>query len=95
MIHRWLMLFAMVLLLSVLWVGGVVGGETSNDDQTRQLLERRSNETNSLQLAPKPEVKSGNKGGGDLIWWYQGIENVVCVSEFGSIGPTRSYPYAY
>jgi len=82
MIQRWLMLFAVVLLLSVLWVDGAVWGETVNDGQTQQILERQTNQTATLQTTPIPELKSSTKAGGDLIWWYQGIENVVCVSEF-------------
>jgi hypothetical protein len=56
-----------------------------NQEKDWQILQNRLNEPSAFKPTPIPQVKDGNKGGGDLIWWFQGIENVVCVSEFTDV----------
>jgi ankyrin repeat protein len=59
----------------------VVWAEDVPDQQSQAILQRLSEGAPAGQQV-SPVVETGFKGGGDLLWWYQGIENVVCVSKF-------------
>jgi hypothetical protein len=80
MFTKLLKLITVIALTLVL--GGTVWGQMVNRDRDWQILQERLNQTTSFQPPFAPEVREGMKGGGDLIWWFQGIENMVCVSEF-------------
>ncbi len=55
---------------------------TENRDQDWQMLQGRLSAGDPAGKQVNPLVKSGPRAGGDLIWWFQGIENVECVSRF-------------
>lgn len=82
MVTKWLRIFVPIILTLVLLASGMVWGEMVNRDQDWQILQKRLSGEESSQQKFVPMVKKGIKAGGDLIWWFQGIENVVCVSEF-------------
>jgi hypothetical protein len=73
--------FALLSLALALILSQVVWAEDVPDQQSQIILRRLSESTPAGQKA-SPAVETGFKGGGDLIWWFQGIENVVCVSKF-------------
>jgi outer membrane protein assembly factor BamB len=76
---RWF--FALPWLALLLILCQVVWAEEVPDLQSQIILQRLSEGAPAGQQV-SPAVETGFKGGGDLIWWYQGIENVVCVSKF-------------
>jgi outer membrane protein assembly factor BamB len=76
---RWF--FAPLCLALLLILPQVVWAEEIPDWQSQTILQRLSEGAPAGQKV-SPVVETGFKGGGDLIWWYQGIENVVCVSKF-------------
>jgi outer membrane protein assembly factor BamB len=76
---RWFFVLPWLALLLVL--SQVVWAEEVPDQQSQMILQRLS-EGAPVGQKLSPVVETGFKGGGDLIWWYQGIENVVCVSKF-------------
>ncbi len=76
---RWF--FALLWLALLLVLPQVIWAEDVPDQQSQAILQRLSEGAPAGQQV-SPVVETGFKGGGDLIWWYQGIENVVCVSEF-------------
>ncbi|MCK4403793.1 MAG: VCBS repeat-containing protein [candidate division Zixibacteria bacterium] len=82
MITRRVKVLAPIFLILLLLVGGTVWGGMVNKDRDWQIMQKRLCECQSFQQIPAPVVKDGLKDGGDLIWWFQGIENVVCVSKF-------------
>jgi hypothetical protein len=57
-------------------------GWAENPDRDWQIIQQRLSEPVPAIDQVVPVVKGGLKDGGDLIWWFQGIENVECVSEF-------------
>jgi hypothetical protein len=57
-------------------------GLTDNLDRDWQIIQNRLSEDVSVLEQAKPVIKRGPKDGGDLIWWFQGIENVECVSRY-------------
>jgi hypothetical protein len=73
-----------VLALSVcmLFMVEVASGAAINKDRDWQIIQKRLCECRADEPLAGPIVKEGPKGGGDLIWWFQGIENVECVSPF-------------
>jgi len=73
--------FALLWLALLLILPQVVWAEDVPDQQSQAILQRLSEGAPAGQQV-SPVAETGFKGGGDLIWWYQGIENVVCVSEF-------------
>ena len=75
---RWF--FALLVMASVLLLSQT--GSTENLDQDWQIIQHRLSEGVPVVEQMSPVVKSGPKAGGDLIWWFQGIENVECVSQF-------------
>jgi len=77
-----LKVFGLVALMIFVLTGPELWGDEINREQDWQLLQKRLNGAGTSQPSPIPQVKEGLKAGGDLIWWFQGIENVVCVSEF-------------
>jgi outer membrane protein assembly factor BamB len=76
---RWF--FALSGLALVLILSQVVWAEDVPDQQFQITLQRLSESAPAGQKT-NPVVETGFKGGGDLIWWFQGIEDVVCVSKF-------------
>jgi outer membrane protein assembly factor BamB len=76
---RWF--FALLWLALLLILSQVVWAEEIPDQQSQIILQRLSEGAPAGQQV-SPIVETGFKGGGDLIWWYQGIENVECVSRF-------------
>ena len=82
MITRWLKVLAPISLILLLLISGTVWGGMINKDRDWQIMQKRLCECKSFQPTPTPVVKDGLKDGGDLIWWFQGIENVECVSRF-------------
>ncbi len=82
MITRRLKVLAPILLMLVLLVGETAWGRMVNKDRDWQIMQERLSQSKSFQQMPVPVVKDGFKDGGDLIWWFQGIENVECVSKF-------------
>ncbi len=75
---RWF--FALLVIVSVLLLSQT--GSTENLDRDWQIIQQRLSEGVPVVEQVSPVVKSGPKAGGDLIWWFQGIENVECVSQF-------------
>ncbi|MCJ7577971.1 MAG: hypothetical protein MUO91_05930, partial [candidate division Zixibacteria bacterium] len=73
--------FALLWLALLLILPQVVWAEDVPDQQSQAILQRLSEGAPAGQQV-SPVVETGFKGGGDLLWWFQGIENVVCVSEF-------------
>jgi outer membrane protein assembly factor BamB len=82
MLTRWLKVSAFILLLFLILLGTTVWGGIINKDRDWQILQRRLCECKTEQEVVLPMVKDGTKAGGELIWWFQGIENVECVSPF-------------
>jgi len=82
MITGRLKVLAPIFLILLLLVGKTVWGGMINKDRDWQIMQKRLSESGSLQQMPAPVIKDGFKDGGDLIWWFQGIENVECVSKF-------------
>jgi len=82
MIIKKLKLIAPFLLISfcVVWTTAV--GEMVNKDHDWQIIQKRLQKLRPSGEISTPVVRDGFKGGGDLLWWFQGIENVECVSEF-------------
>jgi len=76
---RWF--FALLVTISVLFMFKM-GWTDECPDQNAQIILQRLSEVFSEGDQVGPVANTGFKGGGDLIWWFQGIENVVCVSEF-------------
>ena len=72
------LVFSIVLLLAV----EIAWGGMINKDRDWQIMQKRLCECKSPPEAWAPVVKDGPKAGGDLIWWFQGIENVESVSPF-------------
>ena len=72
-----LILSACLILMAEAALGGIV-----NKDHNWQLIQQRLDESQASEPMVGPVAQVGPKAGGDLIWWFQGIENVVCVSEF-------------
>jgi len=75
---RWF--FAILLMASVLFLSQT--GWAENLDRDWQIIQQRLSERVPAGEQVIPVVKSGPKDGGELIWWFQGIENVECVSRF-------------
>ncbi len=75
---RWL--FALPFMASVLFLSQAAWPE--NPDRNWQLLQQRLSEGAAATQQLSPVVDIGSKAGGELLWWFQGIENVVCVSPF-------------
>jgi len=76
---RWF--FVPLVISSILFLSQMAWAEECPDQNTQGVLQRLS------EVSPEgeqvgPVATGGLKGGGDLIWWFQGIENVVCVSKF-------------
>ncbi len=71
-----------ILLVSLLLVGATTLGAVVNKDRDWQIIQKRLCECQADEPIAGPMVKDGPKAGGDLIWWFQGIENVECVSRF-------------
>ncbi len=82
MASKWLRVFAFLLLLLPLLATQSTWGEVVNKERDWQTIQKRLCECKADEPAAGPVVKDGPKGGGDLIWWFQGIENVECVSQF-------------
>ncbi len=82
MVTRRLRLLAPIVLILLVLVAETVWGEIVNKDRDWQIMQERLSKSGSFQPMPAPVVKDGPKDGGDLIWWFQGIENVECVSRF-------------
>jgi hypothetical protein len=82
MVTKWLKLLTPIFLILVLTLGESAQGQMVNKDRDWQKLQERLSQGESPTRMPVLLVKDGIKGGGDLIWWLQGIENMVCVSEF-------------
>ena len=65
-------------------------GEALSKDRSTQIIQNRLSEYQAAEPVAGPVAEQGLKGGGDLVWWFQGIENVVCVSEFVDVdGDTK------
>jgi len=75
---RWF--FILLLMASVLVLAQ--NGWAENPDQDWQIIQQRLSEGAPAVEQVVPVVKGGFKDGGDLLWWFQGIENVECVSRF-------------
>jgi len=75
---RWF--FILLFMASVLFLSQ--SGWTENLDQDWHILQQRLSEGIPTVEQGGPVVKGGLKDGGDLLWWFQGIENVECVSQF-------------
>jgi outer membrane protein assembly factor BamB/6-phosphogluconolactonase (cycloisomerase 2 family) len=76
---RWF--FVLLVISSFLFLSQMTLAEECPDQNTQRILQKLS----EISLEGKqvgPVATDGLKGGGDLIWWFQGIENVVCVSKF-------------
>jgi hypothetical protein len=80
-----LKVFGLVAVMIFAFTGSGVWGDEINRDHDWQLLQQRLQKAGISQPTPIPQVREGLKAGGDLIWWFQGIENVVCVSEFTDV----------
>jgi outer membrane protein assembly factor BamB len=70
---------ALLLVVFILFLSPIGWTEECPDHQTQLILDKLP--VIGSEQAGTP-AKSGPKAGGDLLWWYQGIENVVCVSKF-------------
>ncbi len=79
---KWLKVFLPILCILLLLVDAKAFGGWINKDRDWQIIQKRLCQCESFQQMPTPMVKDGSKDGGDLIWWFQGIENVECVSRF-------------
>ncbi len=75
---RWF--FVLLVMASVLFLSQ--SGWTENPDRDWQIIQQRLSESVPAVEQVSPVIKGGLKDGGDLIWWFQGIENVECVSKF-------------
>ncbi len=82
MVTRWLKVGVFVFVTLVLLVAATAWGDVVNKDRDWQLMQERLKGSDAFIPMPTPVVKGGLKDGGDLIWWFQGIENVECVSKF-------------
>jgi outer membrane protein assembly factor BamB len=72
--------FLPLVMVSVLFLS-YTGWAEIPDQQTQLILDRFSETAIGSEQAGVP-AKGDLKGGGDLIWSFQGIANVVCVSKF-------------
>ena len=75
---RWF--FTLLFTASVLFLSQ--NGWAENLDRDWQIIQQRLSEGVPGMEQVSPVVKGGLKDGGDLLWWFQGIENVECVSQF-------------
>ncbi len=75
-------IFVLVLSVCLLLVAEAASGAAINKDHDWQIIQNRLAEFEPAESAVGPVVKDGPKAGGDLIWWFQGIENVESVSPF-------------
>jgi len=75
---RWGFVLSVLLAIAFVWETGW----TENLDRDWQIIQKRLSEGALAGEDFSPAVKKGPKDGGDLIWWFQGIENVECVSRF-------------
>ena len=75
---RWF--FVLLFMASVLFSSQT--GWADNPDRDWQIIQQRLSEGVRVVEQASPVVKGGLKDGGDLLWWFQGIENVECVSQF-------------
>ncbi|NIM97659.1 MAG: hypothetical protein GTO24_06135 [candidate division Zixibacteria bacterium] len=82
MVSRGLRVLAPVFLMVFLLLAGTLWGEMVNKDRDWQIIQKRLCECQPDEPLAGPVVKEGPKAGGDLIWWFQGIENVECISKF-------------
>lgn len=82
MVKRGLRVLAPVFLMVFLLLAGALWGGMVNNDRDWQIIQKRLSECQPDEPVAGPVVKEGPKAGGDLIWWFQGIENVECVSRF-------------
>jgi hypothetical protein len=60
-------------------------GWAESPDRDWQIIQQRLSEGVPGMEQVVPVVKGGLKEGGELLWWFQGIENVECVSKFVDI----------
>jgi outer membrane protein assembly factor BamB len=82
MLTGWLRVSVFILLSFLILLGTTAWGGVINKDRDWQILQKRLCECKAEQEVVLPMIKDGVKAGGDLIWWFQGIENVECVSPF-------------
>jgi hypothetical protein len=75
-------IFVLVFSVCLLLVAEVASGAAINKDHDWQIIQKRLAEFQPAESTAGPVLKDGPKDGGDLIWWFQGIENVECVSPF-------------
>lgn len=78
---RWF--FAIPFMASVLFLCQI--GWAESPDRNWQIIQQRLSEGAPAVEQAVPVVKGGLKDGGDLLWWFQGIANVVCVSRFVNV----------
>ena len=75
---RWV--FALLVMASVPFLAQ--SGWAENLDRDWQIIQQRLSGGVPAVEQVSPVVKGGLKDGGELLWWFQGIENVECVSRF-------------